>query len=108
MSWRLPGISSTVAPCARICTVLAGLVEAGAMMVAAIPPAAAYADTAAPPLPELSSRTWLIPWARSNDSITLAPRSLKLLVGLNHSHFSSACDAGDGAGNQRACCPRPV
>ena len=41
VAWRLPGMSSTLAPWARICTVFAGLVEAGAMMVAAMPPAAA-------------------------------------------------------------------
>ena len=60
------------------------------MIVACSPPAAAYADTAAPPLPELSSSTSRTPCARSSDSITLAPRSLKLPVGMNHSHFSNA------------------
>jgi hypothetical protein len=37
VSCRVPGISSTVAPCARICTVFAGLVDAGAMIVARMP-----------------------------------------------------------------------
>ena len=41
VSWRVPGINSTAAPWARICTVFAGLVESGAMMVARSPPAAA-------------------------------------------------------------------
>ncbi len=45
---------------------------------------------AAPPLPELSSSTARTPWARNSDSITEAPRSLKLPVGETHSHFSSA------------------
>ena len=38
---RLPGMSSTRAPCAFICTVFAGLVDDGAMIVARSPPAAA-------------------------------------------------------------------
>ena len=41
-------------------------------------------------MPELSSSTAWMPWSRSSDSITEAPRSLKLPVGMNHSHFSSA------------------
>ena len=41
VSCRVPGMSSTPAPCARICTVFAGLVEAGVMIVACMPPAAA-------------------------------------------------------------------
>jgi hypothetical protein len=69
---------------------LAGLVDAGAMMVAAMLPAAAYAATAAPPLPELSSNTARTPCARSNESMTLAPRSLKLPVGMSHSHLIHA------------------
>jgi hypothetical protein len=29
----------------------------------------------------------LIPWSRRRESITVVPLSLKLLVGLNHSHL---------------------
>ena len=104
---RVPGTSSTAAPWARICTVLAGLVEAGAMITARMPPAAAYAATAAPPLPLLSSRTSWIPCCRSRLSITLAPRSLKLPVGMNHSHFRCAvppCSARRSSGVQ----PSPI
>ncbi len=50
-----------------------------------MPPAAPYADTDAPPLPELSSSTASMPCWRSTESITVVPRSLKLLVGWNHS-----------------------
>jgi methanogenic corrinoid protein MtbC1 len=41
VAWRLPGMSSTVAPAARMATVFAGEVDSGAMMVALRPPAAA-------------------------------------------------------------------
>ena len=41
------------------------------------------------------------PAARSSDSITEAPRSLKLPVGMNHSHFSSAVAPPIGARHQR-------
>lgn len=57
------------------------------MIVATSPPAAAYAATDAPPLPELSSSTSRTPCCRSSESITDVPRSLKLQVGLNHSHL---------------------
>ena len=40
-SWREPGTSSISAPEARLCTVLAGLVLAGTMIFARMPPAAA-------------------------------------------------------------------
>lgn len=50
-----------------------------------MPAAAPYAAMAAPPLPELSSAMAPMPIWRSHDSITAAPRSLKLQVGLNHS-----------------------
>ena len=52
-------------------------------------------------MPELSSSTSRMPCARSSDSITLAPRSLKLPVGMNHSHFSSTARAVQGAADQR-------
>ncbi|MNL31147.1 hypothetical protein D3C87_1529210 [compost metagenome] len=54
-------------------------------MVTPISAAAPKAAIAAPPLPELSSATALMPIWRSQDSMTAAPRSLKLQVGLNHS-----------------------
>ncbi|GEM_PF-7106926 len=54
-------------------------------MVTPMPAAAPKAAMAAPPLPELSSATAGMPIWRSHDSMTAAPRSLKLQVGLNHS-----------------------
>ncbi|KAG0910683.1 hypothetical protein G6F31_021543 [Rhizopus arrhizus] len=54
-------------------------------MVTPISAAAPKAAMAAPPLPELSSATARMPIWRSHDSMTDAPRSLKLQVGLNHS-----------------------
>ena len=36
-------------------------------------------------MPELSSSTSVTPCCRSSESMTLVPRSLKELVGLNHS-----------------------
>jgi hypothetical protein len=41
-------------------------------------------------LPLLSSNTSMMPWARSRESITEAPRSLKEPEGISHSHFTSA------------------
>jgi hypothetical protein len=41
-------------------------------------------------LPELSSNTWRTPCWRKADSITEAPRSLKLPVGANHSSLNKA------------------
>ncbi|BBJ44300.1 hypothetical protein SSPO_070180 [Streptomyces antimycoticus] len=67
---------------------LRGEVVAGARILARMPAAAQYAETEAPPLPELSSMTSGTPrWARS-EIITLVPRSLKLPVGLNHSSLN--------------------
>ena len=42
-----------------------------------------------------------IPCARSSESMTDAPRSLKLPVGMNHSHFSRSRSAGQRARQQR-------
>ncbi len=59
-----------------------------------ISPAAPYAATDEPPLPELSSNTDETPCCLSIDSITDVPRSLNDPVGANHSslkkHFAPA------------------
>jgi hypothetical protein len=64
-------------------------VRRGPEIFALMPPAAAQTAMAAPPFPELSSRTLSIPCCLSVEIIKVAPRSLKLPVGANHSRLKA-------------------